>query len=80
MLCEFGATLGLAEDWATHNIRGLNVILKQQYKEDYDSYMLTVLSLLNQVKNLRDSKRTDFCGIGALQHDGCTYNDNHAHC
>ena len=71
---------GLAEDWETY--KKLKRYTQQQCKEAYDSYVNSIVSPESSNNPKRfwsfiKSKRTDYCGVGALQHNGCTYSDNY---
>ena len=74
---------GLAEDWAAY--KRLKRYTQQQCKEAYDSYVNSIVSSDSGSNPKRfwsfiKSKRTDFCGVGALQCDGHTYSDNYTKC
>ena len=58
---------------------------QRQCKEAYDSYVNSIVSPESSNNPKRfwlfiKSKRTDYCGVGALQHNGCTYSNNYTKC
>ena len=74
---------GLAEDWEAY--KKLKCYTQRQCKEAYDSYVNSIVSPESSNNPKRfwsfiKSKRTDYCGVGALQHNGCTYSDNYTKC
>ena len=74
---------GLAEDWEAY--KKLKRYTQRQCKEAYDSYVNSIVSPESSNNPKRfwsfiKSKRTDYCGVGALQHNGCTYSDNYTKC